>query len=401
MATRVIACIFAEPTMPKAYFLSVCIVLCWPAMSNSQSFEIADGDTINKTDHSGKKQGFWRYFWDNKDLKYEVYYENNEKEGLEIRYYDAGDCIEFSNTYKHGMLDGPSVTFYTNCKVKCEENYQEGKKHGYERCYDQSGFLQTEALYEKGEQLGSYSHFDRKGFVTFESPTKETTLKFDKFLTGEYKIKDSTLFRVFKRNDQWSKVLLVVDMTGSMFPYIGQLLVWYKMNFESELIRHYVLFNDGDNIADNQKVIGRTGGVHCFDAKDFKKFKKDIEDVRKMGEGGDDPENDLEAIITGMAAYRDYSDIVLLADDSDIRDIKMLKRIRKPVHVVLCGTKRGINQQYLQLALSTQGSIHTARNDVDMKTLKENDEIELDNDIFIFRNGSFIWMDVKDHDKDF
>lgn len=378
-----------------------CLLLASLKIS-AQTFEIVDGDTINYRDKNGKKQGFWRFYWatsnERGDLKYEVYYENNEKEGLEIRYFDEPDCIEFSNTYKHGALDGPSVTFYNNCKIKCEEAYLEGKKNGYERCYDQTGFLLTEALFEKGEMVGSYSHFDKKGVVTYESPTKETTLKFDKFISGEYKIKDSTLFKVFKRNDQWRKVLLVVDMTGSMFPYIGQLLVWYKMYFESELIKHYVLFNDGDNMPDAQKIMGRTGGVHGFDAKDFKKFKKDIEDVRKKGEGGDEPENDLEAVITAITMYRDYGDIVLLADDSDIRDFKMLKRIRKPIHVILCGTKKGINIQYLQLAFNSKGSIHTANNDLDMKKLKDGDEFELDNDIFVFRNGNFIWLDVKDHD---
>ncbi len=384
-------------------FLTICIlfILAFNGQIYAQTYEVVDGDTINLTDKSGRKQGFWRYFWENGDMKYEVFYENNEKEGVEIRYFDAPDCIEFSNTYKRGMLDGPSVTFYNSCKVKCEEAYAEGKKQGYERCYDQTGYLLTEALFEKGEMLGSYSHFDKKGVVTYESPTKETTLKFDKFITGEYKIKDSTLFRVFKRNDQWSKVLLVVDMTGSMFPYIGQLLVWYKMHFESEWIRHYVLFNDGDNLPDAQKIMGRTGGVHGFDAKDFKKFKKDVEDVRKKGEGGDEPENDLEALLTAISMYRDYSDIVLLADDSDIRDFKMLKRIRKPIHVVLCGTKKGINPQYLQLAYSSKGTIHTANNDVDMKKLNDGDEFELDNDIFVFRNGNFIWLDVKDNGKDF
>ncbi len=362
----------------------------------AQTFEVVDGDTINRTDSAGRKQGFWRFFWGNKDLKYEVFYENGEKEGLEIRYYDGADCIEFSNSYSHGRLDGPSVTFFPNCKMKCEELYREGKKEGYERCYDQNGFIQTEAQFEKGELLGTYSHFDKKGFVTYESPTKETTLKFDKFLDGTYKIKDSTIFRVFDRNSHWKKVLLVVDMTGSMFPYIGQLLVWFKMNFESELIRHYALFNDGDNKPDQQKTIGNTGGVHGFDAKDFKKFKKDIEEVRKLGEGGDDPENDLEALLTSMVLFRDYNDVVLIADDSDIRDMKLLKRIRKPIHVVLCGTKKGINQQYLSLAYKTKGSIHTQYNDVDMKKLKDGDQIELDNDIFAFRGGEFIWLDVKE-----
>ena len=97
--------------------------------------------------------------------------------------------------------------------------------------------------------------------------------------------------------------MLVVDMTGSMFPYIGQLLVWYKMNFESEKISYYSLFNDGDNLPDSKKVIGLTGGVHTFNAKDFKQFKKDIEDVRKLGEGGDDPENDLEALIKSITGH--------------------------------------------------------------------------------------------------
>lgn len=382
----------------KHLFVFFLLFLAGTPVAFSQTFEIADGDTINFTNVNGSKQGFWRYFWPNGDLKYEVFYENNEKEGLEIRYFDAQDCIEFSNTYVKGVLDGPGVTFHPNCSTKCEEMYRGGKKQGYERCYDQNGFIQTEANFDKGELVGTYSHFDKKGFVTYESPTKETTLKFDKFLSGEYKVKDSTIFNVFKRNDKWKKVLLVVDMTGSMFPYIGQLLVWYKMNFESEKIKYYSLFNDGDNIADNKKIIGSTGGVHTYDAKDFKKFKKDIEEVRKLGEGGDEPENDIEAIMRAINDRRDYGDIVLLADDSDMRDIKLLKRIKKPVHIILCGTKRGINQQYLQLAYYTKGSIHTSNNSVYMKTLKNGDHIELDNDLFVFQNGEFIWLDAKNAD---
>ncbi len=378
----------------KKYGILVFITLV-SATAYCQSFDLADGDTINFTDAAGKKQGFWRYFWANGDLKYEVYYENNEKEGLEIRYYDGQDCIEFSNTYKNGTLDGPSVTFFPNCSTKCEEGYFAGKKHGYERCYDETGFLQTEGLYQNGELVGTYAHYDKKGYITYESPSKETTLKFDKFLSGEYKLKDSTLFKVFRRNTQWKKVMLVVDMTGSMFPYIGQLLVWFKMNFEGEKVRYYTLFNDGDMLPDSKKLVGRTGGIYTYDAKDYKKFKKDLEEVRKKGEGGDDPENDLEAIIKAMTARRDYGDIVLLADDSDIRDIKLLKRIKKPIHIILCGTKKGINPQYLQLAQYTKGSIHTANNDVDMKKLKDGQQFELDNDIFLYQNGEFVWLDAK------
>jgi antitoxin component YwqK of YwqJK toxin-antitoxin module len=377
-------------------YLLIFLLICLSNSSFAQSFELFEGDTINLTLMNGKKQGFWRYFWPNGDLKYEVYYDNGEKEGLEIKYFDEQDCIEFSNTYLKGVLNGPSVSFFPNCSTKTEEIYQGGQKNGYERNFDQNGILLTEGQFAKGELVGSYAHFDKKGTVTYESPTKETTLKFDKFLSGEYKIRDSTIFKVFQRNNKWKNVLLVVDMTGSMFPYIGQLLVWFKQTYEDGTIRYYSLFNDGDNMDDLKKVIGKTGGVHLFEAKDYKKLKRDVEEVRKMGEGGDDPENDIEALMTSQLNCRNYSEIVLLADDSQIRDMALLKRLRKPVHIVLCGTKKGVNEQYLKLALHTKGSIHTTHTDVDMKKLKEGDEILIEKDLFKFKAGQFEWVDLLD-----
>ncbi|MFY7733462.1 MAG: hypothetical protein ACOVSR_08245, partial [Bacteroidia bacterium] len=62
--------------------ISFLIFLCNCYLSIfSQSFTLHDGDTINVT-IDGKKQGFWRYYWPNDDLKYEVFYENNEKQGI-------------------------------------------------------------------------------------------------------------------------------------------------------------------------------------------------------------------------------------------------------------------------------------------------------------------------------
>lgn len=250
---------FKQVETLKYLILFILSVICWTGAS-AQTFTIQDGDTINVTLSNGKKAGFWRYYWPNGDLKYEVYYEKGEKEGLEIKYYDAQDCIEFSNTYINGALEGPSITFFPNCNPRCEEIYKDGLKQGYERCYDENGFIQTEGNFDKGELVGAYAHFDKKGYVTYESPTKETTLKFDKFISGEYKIRDSTIFRVFRRNANWKKVLMVVDMTGSMFPYVGQLMLWYKLNYDSEKIKYYTLFNDGDNLTDDKKPVGNTGG---------------------------------------------------------------------------------------------------------------------------------------------
>jgi hypothetical protein len=286
--------------------------------------------------------------------------------------------------------------FYPNCNTKLEEFYSKGLKSGYERNFDISGLVNSEANFDKGELNGSYAHFDKKGNVTFESPSKETTLKFDKFINGEYKIKDSTIFKVFRRNTEWKKMMLVVDLTGSMFPYMGQLLVWYKQTYEDGRVKYYVLFNDGDNLPDNKKIVGKTGGVHPFEAKDFRKMKKDIEDVRKKGEGGDEIENDLEAITTSIVTYRDHGDIILIADDSQVRDMNLLRRIKKPIRIIMCGTNKGINDQYLKIAYQTKGSIHTNNQDIDMKKIKEGDEFTVEKDIFRFSGGQFIWVDTND-----
>jgi len=155
------------------------------------------------------------------------------------------------------------------------------------------------------------------------------------------------------------------------------------------------LFNDGDNVLDSKKPIGNAGGVHPFEAKDFRKLKKDIEDVRKLGEGGDDPENDLEAVYKSMGTLRDYGDIVLLADDSPVRDMALLKRIKRPVHVVLCGTAKGVNTEYLKIAYQTKGSISTWNETIQMKGFKENQTLTVDNDIFRLSSGEFIWLDTK------
>ncbi|MFI5221320.1 MAG: hypothetical protein ACHQK8_03265, partial [Bacteroidia bacterium] len=90
----------------------ILLFLLFPFSGGAQTFDIIYGDTINYVDAQGRKQGFFRNYWQNGDLKYEVYFENGEKEGLEISYYDAQDCIEYSNTFNAGKLDGPSVTFF-------------------------------------------------------------------------------------------------------------------------------------------------------------------------------------------------------------------------------------------------------------------------------------------------
>ncbi len=57
---------------------------------------------------------------------------------------------------------------------------------------------------------------------------------------------------------------------------------------------------------------------------------------------------------------------MLVADNySDCRDIELLARLKIPVHVVLCGTSEGVNEQYLEIAWKTNGSVHTIEQDIE------------------------------------
>ena len=49
------------------------------------SYKIYEMDTINVIDHDSLKQGVWKEFWGNGDLKNEVIYKNNKKQDKTIK----------------------------------------------------------------------------------------------------------------------------------------------------------------------------------------------------------------------------------------------------------------------------------------------------------------------------
>lgn len=365
--------------------------------SVAQTFEIKDGDTINLTDKNGVRQGWWRQFWPNGDLKYEAFFINGQKDGLELKYFDSPDCIELSINYKLGVLDGPSITYFKDCKVKCEENYLNGQKNGAERCYHEKGWMMTEAYFEEGKLKGSFAHFDESGKVKFESSEREFTVNFDKFLSGDYKLRDSTILQILNRNDSWADMLVVADMTGSMFPYMGQMIIWFKMNFDLGRVRYFCFFNDGDQKKDEEKKVGQIGGIHMFEAKDFKTLKKNMEEVIKMGSGGDAPENNVEALIRATTYFKTYKQVIMIADNtSRVKDLKYITKVKKPVKILLCGVgEEGINPDYLKIARVTKGSIHTLNSDIkNLANIQEGQSITIEGFTYQLINGNFELVDT-------
>jgi hypothetical protein len=211
-----------------------------------------------------------------------------------------------------------------------------------------------------------------------------------KFLSDN--LHDSTIFGVMKRNVHWKNIHFVCDVTSSMWPYSTQLLIWHKMNFNLRNSRYYTFFNDGDNTPDNKKRLGRTGGIYHVSATGIADVENTAMDAMKRGGGGDAPENNVEALISASEKYRDAGDIVLVADNqAPIKDMLLLSQLKKPVHVILCGTQYGpVNTDYLDLALKTGGSLHTLEEDFNLLTkLEEGQTIEIGRNLYRMNKGKF------------
>ena len=209
---------------------------------------------------------------------------------------------------------------------------------------------------------------------------------------SKYSFKDSTVLKALVRNEEWNNLLIVADLTGSMSPYITQLLIWYKLNSNQNIVRQWVFFNDGDYKPNEEKQIGNTGGIYELKTSAFENVLDLTYETMINGNGGDAQENDIEAILKGIELCPECEDVVLIADNqSPVRDIELLDRVTKPVKVILCGSQNGINTQFLKIAAQTGGSIHTIETDIsDLLTKKEGEEIKIGKQTFKVEDGKLI-----------
>jgi len=206
---------------------------------------------------------------------------------------------------------------------------------------------------------------------------------------------DSTIFEIFNRDrEQWKNVVIVQDVTGSMYPYTTEVLVWLTLNDKAFNPDRFLFFNDGDHKPDRLKKIGKTGGLYPIESGNMDQVKEKIFRAMRNGNGGDAPENDIEAIMEAIAKFPDCTSIVLIADNNaPVKDISLLKNLNKPVRVVLCGAFWNIQTDYLDIARATGGSVHTIENDVtDLKKILEGQAIQIGGNTYRLLNGKFVML---------
>jgi hypothetical protein len=199
---------------------------------------------------------------------------------------------------------------------------------------------------------------------------------------------DSTILKVLDRN-KWDDMVVVSDMTGSMSPFIVQLVLWFKLNELEDRVSHVTFFNDGDRTPDPKKVVGRIGGIYHHEGGEYGKTRDLALKTISNGYGGDGPENDLEAVLEAIERNPKAKEIVLIADNfAPIKDMSLIDKIDKPVRVILCGSVVGMNIQYLELARKTKGSVHSIEKDLtNLASMSEGKTFEINGKFFRIVEG--------------
>ncbi len=210
---------------------------------------------------------------------------------------------------------------------------------------------------------------------------------------GVSPIEDSTILHTLGRNN-WGKMLIVTDWTGSMYQYGAQVVLWHRLHFDENKIKLFTFFNDGNRKIDRQKRVGNTGGIFNCPPDNFEHLLKTMNTVMKLGNGGDIPENNLEAVIKGLRMAKDVDEIVMIADNhAGVRDMSLLSQIKRPIRIILCGLRCGtpIHPHYLEIARQTRGSIHTIEQDIEtLFILKENQRMEINGVLYKIRKGKLV-----------
>lgn len=187
----------------------------------------------------------------------------------------------------------------------------------------------------------------------------------EQFIKDQGGLTDSTAYKVFDRHPEWRKSLVVMDWTSSMYPYGASVVLWHALHYTSSGIKFYTFFNDGDNKPEYAKVMRYTGGIYHAQADNLEEVIKLFRLVMRKGTGGDIAENDIEALIEAQREYPSFNELILIADNSAcVRDFKLSDSIQVPVKIILCGTSRGINPMFINLAARTKGSLHTIEEDI-------------------------------------
>ncbi len=143
----------------------------------SQTSELGPkGDTINRIDIDGRKQGKWILMGKHKpgtcyapDAKIEEgKYQDNRKKDQWIEYYCNGN-MKNKLTFTNGRPDGYAIMYHENGKISEEGNWKNNRWVGNYKLYYENGQIQHDFVFnQSGKREGAQKYFYDNGQLAIE-----------------------------------------------------------------------------------------------------------------------------------------------------------------------------------------------------------------------------------------
>jgi hypothetical protein len=310
-----------------------------------------------------------------------------DKNGRLLIYVPKGDTYDISFKYNKKYYTTDCPYSKGNSDIRLGFSYM-GTREKEKRMKEEKERILAEEKRLKEERERFEKECKSLGLTLEECHRK----KIEDYLKGVIGNSDTVVMKSFRRN-RWQDKLIVVDVTGSMSPYVAQVAMWYRLNHLKENNLQFVLFNDGNNMPDDRKKIGETGGIYYQRSKGVDSLDAFMGRVQALGGGGDGPENNMEALIKGVKMAEPFKELIMIADNhAPVKDISLLSQFSVPVHIILCGTSNTeIWPDYLKIAWKTKGSVHTIEDDiVTLAKMSEGQQVKIGGTIYKIMGGEFV-----------
>lgn len=131
---------------------------------------------------NGKKDGIYKSYYKNGNLKEEIDYKNGVKNGVSREYYESGE-LEQEFNFINGLCSGPCKMFYKNGQLNFQSNYNNnGKLEGKTKHYFKNGLLHEERFYQNNKSKKVKKYFLDGSIISSKIETST------KFIDGESRI---------------------------------------------------------------------------------------------------------------------------------------------------------------------------------------------------------------------
>jgi hypothetical protein len=242
-------------------------------------------------------------------------------------------------------------------------------------------------------------HFYGKGdFQQLEKRVLEVVQKEQTAIKGDpnyYQTNGQEIKAMLHRNKaQWKEKRIIANIDCSMYQYIDELLVWNYTDEQEKNGNHYWLFNGFQNKHKGIVDDHHRRGIYQVQQNNVEGFCKTIDKIVNFQCGGNRLENVVEALTIGAQGMRPEEELLFIADNySDVSDLHRLNELTQPVNVLLTASTYGINEQYLEIAYRTGGSVHTNYEDIPkekLQSLQDGERLKIGIHQYRFMKGRFL-----------